>query len=725
MYEEFDPNSEEEQTSEEELLTSLVQDPVNNETALLTKIQAIYHQYLKSQFVDFLKDFGRNEQILLDGDALLFFSLSDKLLDWRNGGQFLHAIFIFERILDRMWSLGAQIQVFFLSGNDEIFHILDKSYILCRKVLLRHLQKNESCGRFHLKVHIVQGSWYSNETEDWERLVTEVRPAFIFSSNWCSLHCKVSIMQHWFVHKILISGYYVVVFDGLKIKGSRIKAFLFSPPFPSKASKINQHMSILKPNLLAILSQIDHIPTTNEGHFDPYILSISSLFLSFCDIRFFHYARSLSHLLNISENQDQTKGFAAICCVSIEIMRQLPLTARTFLLPGDNHEDGTKADALSACAISKDLRDATAKFVRDFHSNLALSIDHADDEGLLENLDVSVVNSIADIYDGRLFHMLLLQTMAGYVPPVYILKRAMQLFATICSQPAETIDTIALLGASEADIRAAKNGLEETKRFHRMQISNIRRSVLRRVGDHESLLTEVLGDVRAVMSTFEGSTFEEEENSKNSVQRRFRPHHFHSAKPLQNEPDSFSYDLDLRQYVHQHSGKKQLKFKSEIYRALGRGDQNVYVRYLKNESEKSTMKRKQRKETSKALAEFNYQSSLLVGTSVKQQIITTDLTTGTLHDLRSTAQRALAMLETPVRLWYQLAIKLFRLQKVINYWQQLADRLSLQHWRLINTPGFNKVFSSSGDLDLEETKNFRQKSEISYKEYGQKKLLGF
>ena len=87
---------------------------VPNSDTGISKIQdLIEQQWLTHEHCDFLSDFGRCEPFLLDGDALMMNALSNKYLDWRNGGQFLHLIYIVEQFLSLLWSRGAHFEIFF------------------------------------------------------------------------------------------------------------------------------------------------------------------------------------------------------------------------------------------------------------------------------------------------------------------------------------------------------------------------------------------------------------------------------------------------------------------------------------------------------------------------------------------------------------------------------------------------------------------------------------
>ena len=569
-----------------------------NDEDILKKLEAIDRKYLHFQFVDFLKDFGRSEPFLLDGDALVTYALSDKSLDWQNGGQFLHAAFTVERFLENLSSRGAKFQVFFLLGNDRLFSSLGKSYLLCRKVIMEHLKQSQSTSAHCLKVHFIQGSWFSENSDSWTHLLECVQPVFIMSNNVCSLHVHVALLQRWFVLRMLISGKYVVVLDGFKTEGSRMKTFLFNPPFPSRGTKIKEYISVFE----ARFSEIDTNLAGKMGIIVPVIPLIDlKIDPAVQDTITSIYIQSLQLLMR--EGKKKAIGFAAICFLCLEIMRQLPLTARTFVLPGDHDHDlnGRKYDVLAACKVSAGFRTEVMDFLDQFHELIYNIIDqiHCQDTSKL-----NAEGNLADIFDGRLFHILLLQSITGYIPPQPLLTSAMKHFSFACFEFDEGLNfesAVALLGASEADVEAVRFALDKFRleRTEEMAASEMK---LRQVGAKESLLTAVLGDVRDVMMQFEAA-----DDQHILDLGPFIPHHYHNLKPLNSEPDSFSYDVELRKI---------------------------------SKRARQSMKQVDRERQKKSLAKFNFQESLLVGTPIKQQLIADTLRPKDLENLRKQAETA-------------------------------------------------------------------------------------
>jgi hypothetical protein len=224
------------------------------EKGSIDSVIQVQHQielsYLLPEFSDFLCDFGLSEPFLIDGDSLITFALSNKYLDWRNGGQFLHLVYIVENFLAKLKERGAQFEIFFMNSNNDLFEQLGQSYLLGRLVIIEHLKKC-TLSNSEIKVHLVSGSWLtecgerkdeinSGGQDGLESLLSTFRPTFILSNNRFDGDKFICAAQTFFVHSQLVNGRCVIVLDNIKFEGSRVMGFLYESAGPSKASKMMQ-----------------------------------------------------------------------------------------------------------------------------------------------------------------------------------------------------------------------------------------------------------------------------------------------------------------------------------------------------------------------------------------------------------------------------------------------------------------------------------------------------
>ena len=200
----------------------------------------IEENFLTQEYCDFLSDFGRSEPFLLDGDALTMYALSKKHLDWRNGGQYLHLVYIVEQFLAQVWSRGANFDIFFLMGNDRIYQLLGPSYELGRNIVVHHLRTHESKVKIPFKLHLIPGTWFSasnSMSTPWQELLASYRPAFIMTNNVRTGLELASIAQRWFFHQQMLMGYYTVVLENISFEGSRVQGFPLQLSRPENISK--------------------------------------------------------------------------------------------------------------------------------------------------------------------------------------------------------------------------------------------------------------------------------------------------------------------------------------------------------------------------------------------------------------------------------------------------------------------------------------------------------
>jgi hypothetical protein len=166
----------------EGLLRAAVTMQVRNGMPYLTLAE---QNCLDFEHVDFLSDFGSNEPFLIDGDALVVSTLNNTWLDWKNGGQFLHHVYIVECFLQKLCDRGCQFDIFFMLGNANLLR-QEPSYLLARTILMHHLQSCKST-QFS-KVHLVSGSWlHSNQggvdASSFTELLNDFLPSFIMTNS--------------------------------------------------------------------------------------------------------------------------------------------------------------------------------------------------------------------------------------------------------------------------------------------------------------------------------------------------------------------------------------------------------------------------------------------------------------------------------------------------------------------------------------------------------------
>jgi len=89
---------------------------------------------------EILSDFGELDQFVIDGDGLVAHILSDPSLDWKLGGQFLHAVYLAEVLIGKLLERNAVFTVVFFTESRHVWS--HPSHRLLRELLRTVLKKN-------------------------------------------------------------------------------------------------------------------------------------------------------------------------------------------------------------------------------------------------------------------------------------------------------------------------------------------------------------------------------------------------------------------------------------------------------------------------------------------------------------------------------------------------------------------------------------------------------
>ena len=563
----------------------------------------IEENFLTQEYCDFLSDFGRSEPFLLDGDALTMYALSKKHLDWRNGGQYLHLVCIVEQFLAQVWSRGANFDIFFLMGNDRIYQLLGPSYELGRNIVVHHLRTHESKVKIPFKLHLIPGTWFSasnSMSTPWQELLASYRPAFIMTNNVRTGLELASIAQRWFFHQQMLMGYYTVVLENISFEGSRVKGFLYNYPDPKTSAKIQKMMTSLQfrinrqygtqmssRDLFSDLRemqgrQVDDGPDIKVS--EP--LSRISVFLG-----------SLHEILASSTCTLLTKGLAAVSCICMHLLQRTPAVARGIVLPGD-------LEGITALEDWETVARAASAFLDALYSSMSKAVRRSIAVGQHES-----DGTLTDVFDGRLFSALILNSIASggcFSQGIAEGGRSLILSAwPTHAGPCPTLQDLVQPLAFGADSEAARAALAKAA----ARRGTLASATLLPAGG--TLLKEVIGELAGRLAPYESKDpFRPTAASAGP----FRAHHYHSTRPLENEPDSFSYSVwdDQR-------GMNALAERRDEY----------WVR---------KQKRKQLRQVQlKARAATRYQESLISGSVCQRQTISQKLSKEELEEKRTRA----------------------------------------------------------------------------------------
>ena len=476
--------------------------------------------FLNFQHVDFLSDFGSNEPFLIDGDALVVSALDDTWLDWKNGGQFLHLVYIVECFLQKLCDRGCQFDIFFMLGNENLLGHESPS-LLARTILIHHLKST----RFS-KVHLLSGSWLQcdsggGDASTLRELLNDFRPSFIMTNSGWQGKCerkRFVVAQMHFAHHCLAEGKIVITFEHLTFEGSRVFGFVYLPPGPVPCAALQEFYGKVSAKLRNFLP----LAPAQRSAFDHTVIRGR-------DLRETLYLKALC--LVVSESSlPPTRGFAMLSIACVVMTQRLSLNERAFVLPNPGH-----------CALAElsELSDAVRVFEEKLFSALTESLQQAVAAG------ITIDPTVADIFDGRLFSFVVLQLAARWSMPAWVDELCFQQFTSSCingeslvfkikhsdvvlfAEPGQSGDkswwsAAERLLSIEDEERACAQALLANAQQLRSRKTSLRQAQLRKVGEGE-MLSEVLGNVSERMKEFEVECRDEDLPSAGP----FSPHHYH------------------------------------------------------------------------------------------------------------------------------------------------------------------------------------------------------
>ncbi|XP_068760165.1 probable ATP-dependent RNA helicase DDX60 isoform X1 [Montipora capricornis] len=129
-----------------------------------------YGQLVTPLHINILTDFVDAEIFMIDGDSLLFELLGERILDWSNGGQFLHLTYLLERLLQYFTDKGGVFHIVFFEDM-EILWNSQPSMLLARQSLILHLKYNTD----FTVITSIDNFW----GEQWKKYVNNKIPAFL------------------------------------------------------------------------------------------------------------------------------------------------------------------------------------------------------------------------------------------------------------------------------------------------------------------------------------------------------------------------------------------------------------------------------------------------------------------------------------------------------------------------------------------------------------------
>ncbi|MCJ1332960.1 hypothetical protein MMC10_009654 [Thelotrema lepadinum] len=204
---------------------------------------AWYHS-LTSRNVDLVGDFAGSNLGAIEGDSLLLLCFSDPDLDFRKGLQLLHAVFLVERFLKRLFDRRCHFLIMFVEQHRDLCIPLNAlpedipKFLFAREVIIRHL-----------KAHVEHSNcikiWTSPTLDD-SALRERLREEHVYfllchdgagsSNEMSTLPKQVTLRAS--IRYSMSHGYYVALLNELKWKDSKIMIEVLENSWKAQSSYI-------------------------------------------------------------------------------------------------------------------------------------------------------------------------------------------------------------------------------------------------------------------------------------------------------------------------------------------------------------------------------------------------------------------------------------------------------------------------------------------------------
>ncbi|ODM18496.1 hypothetical protein SI65_06367 [Aspergillus cristatus] len=118
-----------------------------------------WYSSLDSRSLDLVSDYAGRELFCLEGDSLVLECLDDPALDFEDGFQLLHAVYMVERFLSKLVSTKCNFHVIFFDENRDLASlaaskdVYRSKYKLAREVIYQHLKTYLQKGYPDIQVH--------------------------------------------------------------------------------------------------------------------------------------------------------------------------------------------------------------------------------------------------------------------------------------------------------------------------------------------------------------------------------------------------------------------------------------------------------------------------------------------------------------------------------------------------------------------------------------------
>jgi superfamily II DNA or RNA helicase len=287
------------------------------------KILQSYHR-LSSRRVDLVGDFAGQELFAIEGDSLLLQCFENSLLDFEDGFQMLHAVYLVEEYLAQLQRRNCRFHVAFFDAHRQLCipqnvkSINRSKYLLTRAAIIRHLQSNLKSD--DVQVHCFK-DLYDQAFDDYLR---NSAVYFLMCHDGARSHTTQdrdvsdprTQLRSIIVHFIL-SGYNVALINGSEFVDTKIMAMVLETKNLSHTLDPSLDASPKQPNDVSepiSSAEIKELGTSTSNITERERLTILTL----------------SRLIKLSSASSEVQRFTHDVLAHTALLHTLPLSARSL-----------------------------------------------------------------------------------------------------------------------------------------------------------------------------------------------------------------------------------------------------------------------------------------------------------------------------------------------------------------------------------------------------------
>ncbi|KAG7134234.1 putative helicase like protein [Verticillium longisporum] len=205
----------------------------------------LWYTNLLPRTVDIVGDFAGRELFVIHGEGLLRHCITEAKVDFQDGMQLLHAVYVVEKFLDELRQRGCNFDILFFNAHAntvlpesvaaENASMATAKFALARTVLIEHLKRHARNGGNASDRRTNVTVFDDLDSEDFRRYRAENAVHFFlcnegtsYGENDESVGAGRTVVLRHFIYRLVSEGYHVAVINDVQFMSSKIFTTLIS-----------------------------------------------------------------------------------------------------------------------------------------------------------------------------------------------------------------------------------------------------------------------------------------------------------------------------------------------------------------------------------------------------------------------------------------------------------------------------------------------------------------